>query len=109
MRALCLLLLVPACSLRVVDHLPDGRVLNADFDAPTDPCAACTSDEICVQEFANCYDTGIVCKPRIEGCEPEAHSCAPACNEAYCPQPTVCSQEDWCGGRLPHAFVCYGG
>lgn len=105
-----LLLALAACSSLEIQHDPPSASPPTDFpgDSRIDRrCDACGPNEMCVQEFANCEDVGVFCKPRVEGCD--AGSCSDACSEAYCPTPTVCSLENWCGARIPNGVVCYGG
>lgn len=87
-------------------------VTDAATDAPSDvaadPCAACTTDEICVQRFdGTCGIRFHECVERTVACPDNV--CSEDCEDAYCGADTYqCMNRPPCGTESPGAFTCYG-
>lgn len=82
----------------------DGEVLP---DAFFDPCAACKSDEVCVQYFdGTCVTGGPTCVKVSAACL--AGSCTPACEPELCPSPYQCQNQVPCGTEAGATVNCYG-
>lgn len=82
----------------------DGEVLP---EAGPDPCAACKSDEVCVQYFdGTCTTGGPTCVKVSAACL--AGSCTPACEPELCPSPYQCQNQVPCGNEAGATLNCYG-
>jgi hypothetical protein len=85
------------------------------IDAPTDAsalCSACTSSQICVQNFnGTCGDGHVECQPRVITCV--GTGCSPDCDFWHCRggadagSPYTCGMAS-CPGMAPNALHCFG-
>ena len=81
-------------------------------DSPPDPrtaCNACAADQMCVQRFGGtCQLMAIECVPKVANVECRTDACAPACEQAFCPEPFQCQNRVPCPDENAAAFRCYG-
>ena len=103
------ILLLAACGTSAKQVAPDAP----PDSVAVDPCAACTTDQLCVQRFDGTCGLATECVPRATTCHDPALTetgCSQACNDAYCPSPYMCLTRLGCTGKppSPNAFTCYG-
>jgi hypothetical protein len=93
-----------ACSS---DERPQRDAPTAPLiDAPPDHCAACRSDQLCVERYTGTCQLSVACVTPTVDCP--NNTCSSACEAAYCGSPYQCQNRAPCGGESPVAFTCYG-
>jgi hypothetical protein len=107
----------------VVPPGPDGGATEARTatdlggDNVSNPCAACTANQVCVQSFdGTCRTNGVACKTVSDACRTKllastAKSCASLseCQSELCSSPYQCVINSPCGTEAPQAALyCYG-
>jgi len=99
-----------------IDQTTEAHVDGAAGEARANPCAACTANQICVQNNDGICHTTAFCKTVSDGCRNKlatsgAKSCTSLseCESEFCSQPYRCVYSIPCGNEIPEAAVyCYG-
>ncbi len=96
MRFSLAILMIAACGGG--SHPPDA----------SDPCAACSADEICVQRYGGLCEAGHSTDCIAKTVECPQNACTASCEAVYCTSPYQCMTRPLCGDESPLAFTCYG-